>query len=135
MSQQSVEIVKSSCEAWASGDLDAWLAMLHPQVVWDTTRFEGWEEGTLYRGRDEVRSFLVDEWLASWESYEARVEEVADAGDSVLVLWCQRMVEAEGGAPIAVESAQICRVRDGKVIRIDNYIDRTEALAAAGLEK
>jgi ketosteroid isomerase-like protein len=134
MSQENVEVVRRACEAWGTGELDAWLETLHPHIVWDSTRFGGLEEGTLYRGRDEVRSFLVDEWRASWESFEAGVEEVADVGDGVLVLWWQRLVGAKGDVPITVRSAQICSVRDGKVIRIDNYIDRAEALEAVGLE-
>jgi ketosteroid isomerase-like protein len=133
MSQENVEVVRRSCEAWGSGDLDAWFETLHPHIVWDMTRFGGEMEGTVFRGRDEVRSFLVDEWRASWESFEASVEEVAHAGDGVLVLWWQRMVGAEGDIPITVKSAQICRVHDGKVIRIDNYLDRAEALKAVGL--
>ena len=129
-----MELVRSSCESWRTGDLDAWLETLHPDIVWDTTRFGGWLERTLYRGRDEVRSFLVDEWRASWESYEAGVEQVAEVGGRVLVLWWQSVLGAEDDVPVVVKSAQICSVRDGKILRIDNYIDRAEALRAVGLK-
>jgi ketosteroid isomerase-like protein len=135
VSRENVELVTRACDAWTRGDLDIWLETLDPDIVWDTTRFGGLLEGTLYHGHDEVTSFLVDEWRGSWESYEAGVEDVADAGDRVLVLWWQRMVEAEGGAPIFVRTAQVCSIRDGKITRIDNYIDRAEALQAVGLEE
>jgi ketosteroid isomerase-like protein len=135
MSQHDLDVVRRACEAWASGDLDAWLEMLHPDIVWDSTRFGGWEEGRRYRGLEQVRSFLTDEWRAAWKSYEARVEEVADVGDQVLVLWWQRMVDANDEAPIAVKSAQLCSVRDGKIIHIDNFVDRAEAMEASGANR
>jgi len=133
VSQENVEVVRRSCEAWARGDLAAWLETLHPQIVWDSSHFQGWLEASVFRGRDEVRGFLVDEWLASWDRYEARVEEVADAGDRVLVRWWQRMVGAGGGVPLVVHTAQLCSVRDGRVARIDNYTDPSQALKAVGL--
>jgi len=133
MSQEHLEVVRRSCEAWAKGDLAAWLETLHPQIVWDSSHFQGWLEASVFRGRDEVRGFLVDEWLASWDRYEARVEEVADAGDRVLVRWWQRMVGAAGAVPLTVHTAQLCSVSDGRITRIDNYADRPEALKAVGL--
>jgi uncharacterized protein len=135
VSQDDVVVVKNACEAWERGDLEAWLEALHPDVVWDSSRFAGLMEGSVYRGRDEVRAFLVAEWRASWDRYEARVEDVVDAGDRVLVLWSQRMVEAGGGSPLVVHTAQLCSVRDGKVIRMDNFTDRAEALEILGLSE
>ena len=133
MSNENVEAVRRTCEAWERGDIEAWLEAFHPDIVWDTTHFEGWLEGAVYQGRDAVRRFLVDEWRASWGRYEACVEELADAGDRVLVLWVQRMTGAGSGVPVALDSAQVCSVRRGKVARVDNYTDRGEALRAVGL--
>lgn len=135
MSQENVDVVRRSCEAWARGDLVAWLETLHPEIVWDSSHFEGWLEASVFRGRDEVRGFLVDEWLASWDRYEARVEGVSEAGDRVLVLWRQSMVGAGGGVPLVVHTAQVCSVNEGRVTRIDNYTDQAEALEAVGLEE
>ena len=66
---------------------------------------------------------------------EARVEEVAEAGDRVLVLWRQSMVGAGGGVPLVVHTAQVCSVHEGRVTRIDNYTDQAEALEAVGLSR
>jgi len=135
VSQQNVELVRRACEAWARGDFEAWLAALHPDVVWDSSHFAGWEEGSVYRGRAQVRAFLVDEWRAGWEHYDARVEDVTGVGDQVLVLWSQRMAEAGGDAPFEVHSAQVCSVGDGLILRMDNYTDRAQALEAVESEE
>ena len=135
MSQEDVEMVSRACEAWARGDLQTWLSALHPEVVWDSSHFAGWEEGAVYRGRNQVRAFLVDDWRAGWHRYDACVEAVAGVGDRVLVLWAQGMVDATGGSPLEVHSAQVCSVRDGLIFRMDNYAHRAEAVQAVGVEE
>ena len=55
MSNENVEAVRRTCEAWERGDIEAWLEAFHPDIVWDTTHFEGWLEGAVYQGRDAVR--------------------------------------------------------------------------------
>jgi ketosteroid isomerase-like protein len=35
--------------------------------------------------------------------------------------------------PIEMEMAQVCTIEDGKVRRIEEYVDRTDGLEAAGL--
>ena len=135
MSQENVELVRMGCEAWERGDMEAWLETLHPDVVWDTTHFEGRLEGAVYQGRDAVRRFAVDEWRATWDRYDSRAEQIVEAGDRVLVFWSQNMVGAGAGVPVQLDSTQVCDVRDGRVVRIDNYTDRAEALKAVGLEE
>lgn len=134
MAQEHIAVVRRSCELWEEGDTDAWLQTLHPDVVWDSSHFGGWEEGSVYRGRDAVRWFLVEQWRAGWARYEARVEELAEAGDRVLVLWWQRMIGADE-VPITVKTTQVCLVEDEKVIRMDNYADRADAMRAVGLSR
>jgi ketosteroid isomerase-like protein len=135
MSEKNVEVVRQSCEAWARGDIGAAVDAWHPNVEWDTTHFEGWIESRLIRGRDEVLRFLEREWLGSWESYEAGIGDLIDAGDRVVVFWWQRMTGRGSGVPVQLESAQVHTVRDRQILRIDNYTDRAEALEAAGLSE
>ena len=120
------------CDAWVSGDVGTVWDTLHPEVEWDTTHFEAWPENEIYRGLAAVRGFL-DEWLASWDSYEAGVDEISDAGDRVVVFWWQRMTGRGSGVPVKLDSAQVWTLRGGKVVRVDNYTDRDEALEAVGL--
>ncbi len=133
MSREDVELVREACDAWASGDFVRAYASWHADIEWDTAHFEAWPEDSVYRGKDEVRRFLEEEWLGNWDLHEARVENVLDAGDHVVVFWSQRMVGRGSGAPAELKSAQVWTLRDGKVVRIDNYTDHAEAVEAAGL--
>jgi ketosteroid isomerase-like protein len=133
MSQENVEIVRRGWEAFIRRDLDALLALCDPAVEWDTTNFEGWPEDGVYRGQAAVRRFMED-WLGSWDRYEAGVEEYLDDGrDSVVVLCWQQGFGPGSDAPVHMDFAQICTVTDGLVCRIAAWSDREEALEAAGL--
>jgi ketosteroid isomerase-like protein len=133
MSQENVEIVRRGWEAWIKRDMDALFALFDPAVEWDTTNFEGWPEDGVYHGHAEVRRFMED-WLASWDRYEAGVEEYLDAGgDSVVVLCWQQGFGPGSDAPVHMDFAQVCRVKDGLVCRIEAWSDREKALHAVGL--
>ena len=61
------------------------------------------------------------------------IEELFDCGDRVLSILTQRGRGTSSGAEVSVEFAQVVTLRAGKIIRIDNYLDRAEAFEAAGL--
>jgi ketosteroid isomerase-like protein len=135
MSHENVEVVKRCWDAWIRGDLNTLFENFDPAVEWDTTNFEGWPEDEVYHGHDGVRRFF-EEWLASWERYEAGVEEYLDVdGDRVLVLCWQRGFGPGSHVPVEMDFAQLCTLRRGLVCRFEAYSDRREALEAVGLSE
>ena len=134
MSRENVELVRAAWDAWAKGDLDAVFATYHPEIEWDTTHFQDWPETGVYRRHDGVRRFFED-WLATWDSYEVRLEEAIEVGERVLTLYWQRGVGRGGGVPMEFRGAQVIAFRDGKIAVIDNYSDPSQALAAVGLSE
>jgi ketosteroid isomerase-like protein len=123
------------------------------QLVRDENRWTAWSEanapffhpeaesvrprlpnGKTYTGLDGFRDMWL-EWLAPWKTYRVETEEVIDLRDRVLVL-----VHAFGrleGSQGEVEntSASLWTVRDGKIARVEFYVDRAEALKAVGSEQ
>jgi mannose-6-phosphate isomerase-like protein (cupin superfamily)/ketosteroid isomerase-like protein len=133
LSEENVEVVRRGWDAWIKRDLNGLFELFDPAVEWDTTRLQGWPEDEVYCGHDEVRRFLED-WLGSWERYEAGVEEYIDAGhDRVLVICWQRGYGPGSHVPVQMDWAQVCTVKGGRVRRLDAYSDRHEAFAAVGL--
>jgi ketosteroid isomerase-like protein len=84
MSQENVDAVRSSLDAWNRGDIDTWLGWAHPEVEFRTS---GLYPGTdpLYRGHAELRRFWAT-FREPWESLEVRIEQLRELGDKVLVL-------------------------------------------------
>ncbi len=56
MSEENVEIVRRSYEAFMQGDPEAALSAYSPDTEWDDTRFR--PEGKVHRGRDEVAKLV-----------------------------------------------------------------------------
>jgi ketosteroid isomerase-like protein len=137
MSQENVELVRRTWEAWERGDMEAVFALYDPDIVWDFSGAAGNVVlSDVYHGHDGVRRFFR-EWRDSFDSYYAHAEEFIDAGgDSVLV--CARQGGRGKGSGVEIQMPrywQIYRVREGRAVRVEVYSDQRVALEAAGLEE
>ena len=134
MSDANLELVRAAWSAWLRGDVDGLFAVFAPDVVLDTSHFRDWPEPS-YHGIEGVRQFL-DEWLETWDDYEVEIDQHLPASDDrvVTLLWHSGKGR-ESRIPVRIYMAQIATVRDGKVIRMENYDDGSEALQAAGLKQ
>jgi ketosteroid isomerase-like protein len=133
ISKQNVEIVRNARQAYERGDIEAFLALCDPAVVWDQTHYVSGEFDAVYNGREAIARFL-GEWREFFESYYSQAEEYIDAGEAVLARVRQGGRGKHSGA--TVQSAPywvISRVRGALVVRIEFYRDEGEALKAAGL--
>jgi ketosteroid isomerase-like protein len=134
MSQENVELVRRGYAAWLQGDLPGLFDLYDADIVWDTSHFRDWPESA-YHGIAGVERFL-NEWLAVWDDYEMRVDDVFAARDGRVVSLIHHQGKGrESGLALDMEMAQIATVCDGKITRLDNYDDRAQALEAAGLRE
>ena len=82
MSKANVARAREIFELFNSGEIDAWLDVLHPEIAWHTRVDE--PDAGVYRGRDGLRS-LIKLWLEQFEQLRCEGMEYIDAGDWVLV--------------------------------------------------
>ena len=128
-----MEIVRKVWQGYERGDIEEFLALCDPAVVWDQRHYVSDEFDPVYYGRDGIKGFL-EEWYEFFESYYAHGEEFIDAGEAVLMRVRQGGRGKHSGA--TVQSAPywvVSRVRDALVVRIEFYRDEREALEAVGL--
>jgi ketosteroid isomerase-like protein len=130
VSKENVEVVREMVDAFNRGDFQTSLALLDDEVEWHDP--PGVPGAGVHRGPEAVRSWLA-RWLGAWESYTVSVEEIIDAGDQVVVVHHERARGKESGVEVDNRSANVCDVRDGKVVRKRPYADRSQALAATEL--
>ena len=126
MSEQNVEIVRRGFEAYLRGDLAAATANYADEIVFNPA-----EEPPI-RGREAILSYLR-RWEDPWDDYELRTEEFIDAGDRVVVTIHVKARGTASGIEVDARSHQVHTVRDGRLVRMDEYLVREEALEAAGL--
>jgi ketosteroid isomerase-like protein len=111
-------------EALDRRDLEGFVAALDPEVVWLGLEEPG-EERPMCRNRGEVRSVL-EGFLAAGRT--ASPEIVAEADDSLVV-----DPHPEPPVPGREQIHHVYTLRDGLVVRMEDYPDRASALAAVGL--
>ena len=134
MSQENVELVRRSWEAWERGDMEAIFAFYDPEIVSDQTPYWEGELATLYRGHDGIRQLFRD-WLETFESFYAQAEDFIDAGDAVVARCRQGGRGKQSGAEVLTPPFWLVyRLRDGRAVRIEAYTDQDEALHAVGLK-
>ena len=132
MSQENVELMRQAEEAILRRDRDAWFA-IHDEDF-EIVPVRDWPEGGV-RGREAGWDFhmrIRDSF--EWEAIE--VERV-DAGGRQKVLAHLRS-DARGvgsGAEVELDQSFVATVREGKILRLQWFTDRVEALEAAGLSE
>ena len=91
-------------------------------------------DGRTYRGPEGVRRW-VDEMKRDWRVYETRWTEARDLGDGrVLAFGVWDSLGRVGGVELSFDQAAwLMELRGGKMIRLQAFADRSEALEAAGL--
>ncbi len=132
MSQDNVEIVRASWEAWGRGDMDALFEFYDPEVEWDTTHSNIPDMG-VFHGHDGVRDFFR-QWRAFFAEYYAEPEQFIGADESVIV----RVRQGGRGraSTVGVEMPsywQVYWLRDGRAVRVEIHRDEAQAFEAAGL--
>ena len=131
MSQQNVEIVRASIDAWNRGDWDATLKDAAPSFEFDFSRSVGPGRGVY--SLEQMREYFR-EFTEAWESLRLEPEEFIEVGEDVVM---PNTVHAQGrdGIEVHARAAWIWTIRDGSVVRLCFYQERQEALEAAGLSE
>jgi ketosteroid isomerase-like protein len=131
MSQENVEMVQRIVEAWNSGDLSEWGENLHEEITWIPLAENPQTEPI--HGADAALAFVAD-WIEPWEEYTVETLGITDAGDSVL-LSTRQSGKHRTGAEISMEMHAVGSFRDGKVIEMKWFMEKADALEAAGLSE
>jgi ketosteroid isomerase-like protein len=119
MSEESVEIVSRFLDA----DVDEALTYADPGIVWNPI------EELPTQGHDAVRASL-ERWKAEWDDYEVLPEEFLDMGDRVVVTVRLRGRGRGSGVEIDARFYDVYTLRDDKIVRMDQFTERGQALEA-----
>jgi ketosteroid isomerase-like protein len=133
MSGENVEIVRRFVDAFVRRDRDAFLALLDPE-------FEGfppseWPESAPVRGREAAWDFGL-ELEAPWQVGAYEITELIEAGKDRAVMGGTREVRGKSsGVEVKQEAWGVFSFRAGRIVRIEWFSDRGEALEAAGISE
>jgi ketosteroid isomerase-like protein len=119
MSEENVEIVRRFL---CAGEEEA-LTYADPEIVWNPI------EELPTQGHGAVRASLA-RWKAEWDDYEVLPEGFVDGGDRVIATVRLRGRGRVSGVEIDALFYDLYTLRDGKIVRMDQFTDRAQALEA-----
>jgi uncharacterized protein len=132
MSQENLDVVRTSIAAFNAGDLESALAKIHPDIEWFTHVTA--PDMSVFRGHDGLR-----EMAAMLEEVLGMVciepNQFLEADDHVVVLGRLRVTGAGSGVATESHRAWVYTLRGGMIIRHLTFADKARALEAVGLSE
>ena len=131
MSQENAERIRRAYEVWnESGPAAVTEQFWAEDAVY--REGPGWPNAGVYRGRAAALARMRD-LIDLAGPIEVHLDDLIDVGDGRFVA-CTRMVgKGASDAPYTQTFAVVHRLRDGLIVEADYYLERAEALQAAGL--
>ncbi len=132
MSQENMEVIRGMYESFSRGDVSAVLGQMHQQIEWRQAENFIYADRSPYVGPQAVLEGVFARIGSEWDGFAAQVEELLDAGDTVVALG------RYGGTCKATGNAQdtqfvhVWRVKDGKAVRFQQYANTLHVARVMG---
>lgn len=132
MSQRNVDIVGQTYEHMNRRDWAAVLAAMDEDIVLVVHESVSPDTG-IFRGREAASRWFGDWFLAFGKDYRFELEENRSIGDRVFAVARHHGYGRSSGAEVELTNVAVVSLRAGKVVQVELYGSRTEALKAEGL--
>ncbi len=129
------ETVRQAFAAFNRGDWEAAEELADAEIEWDAGEIAGPDNPGLIRGAADVRAMWAN-FFGVWDDWEIAPGEPIRASTGSILVPVQFTARGHGsGVPMTLNYFQVITLRSGKIFRVGNYLDESEASEAAGLPK
>lgn len=122
------EVIEAHYAASDRGDLAGMVADFAPTVRW--TEAAGFPLAGTYTGPDSVIEQVFKKLPEAWADWDVAMDEVLDAGDTVVGVGTYSGVNRVTGKEFAARVAHLWRLVDGKVVSFEQIVDSAQVRAA-----
>ena len=131
MVSDRLDVVNRLADAVNRGDRKAAFACMAPGVIWNATG-ELIDQQLHYNGREEVWGYLrsLDQ---SFEDLSVDLESVEEVGRLVVARVHLHVTGRASGAESDFTFSSVARFHEGRIARVENYVDHDEAMNNAEL--
>jgi ketosteroid isomerase-like protein len=136
MSQENVEIALKVIDALNGRDEEAFVECLGPDVQWEenTPIYAGLSR--VYRGTAEARAWFNEVIVEFWDAFHFESEETTEGPGGRVLLGGLITARGKGsGVETELRVWGVVWVAEGAITRRQIFLDRDEALEAAGLRE
>jgi ketosteroid isomerase-like protein len=128
----AMALIEQAYADFARGDVPAVLAVLADDVQWFEAEGHPWWPGGAFVGHRAVVENVFARIAAEYDGLTIHVERFVGAGETVLVQARYRGRAKATGKDVDAQAAHVWDVRDGKVVRFQQYVDTAQLQAALG---
>jgi ketosteroid isomerase-like protein len=126
-------LVRGAYEAFARGDVPAVLGLFDDQIEWNEAEGNPWHPGRPFIGPQEVLEGVIAKIPESWEDFSIEVDRFLTDRDTVIMLGRYRAPRAKAtGRPLNAQVAHVWDLRDGKIVRFQQYVDTRQLADVLG---
>ena len=117
----NIEVVQELYRAFREKDYEAFLSICTEDLEW--VQNQGFPGGATHKGASEVIEGVFKANNNNWESFAYHIEELLDAGNSVVVIGKYTGRNRISGKFMSAAAAHVYDLRDGKVYRFRMFAD------------
>jgi ketosteroid isomerase-like protein len=134
MSEENVEIVRQLVEAFNEGGMgaQATLNFFAPDAVFEEPPEQPGPR--VARGRESVGRMFT-QFDEAWEKHQSHPDEIRAIDDERVLLLSSEHFRGRDGIELDQPAWTIFTLRDGKIVLMQPFWDRVNALEAAGLSQ
>jgi|SRR3990172_541685 hypothetical protein len=125
------DIVKALYDAFGKGDVPAVLGAFDPEIQWREAENFLYADGNPYAGPQAVAEGVFQRIVSDVENFAVLPERFVEGGDTVVAEGRYRGTMKTTGTPVDAQFAHIWQLRDGKVVRFQQYTDTKQWSEAA----
>jgi ketosteroid isomerase-like protein len=129
----NASIIRGIYEALARGDVAAVLGVLHEQVEWNEAEHFTYWPGGAFLGPQAVVGGVFARLGQDIENFRIDVRRILAAGDTVLVEARYGGTVKATGKSIDAQVAHVWDLRDGQVVRFQQYTDTWQFAQVTGV--
>lgn len=129
---KSGEIVMAIYDAFGKGDVQVVLDTFDPGIEWREVENFLYADRNPYVGPQAVAGGVFQRLVADVENFAVLAHRFVEGGDIVIVEGRYRGKVKATGQPVDAQFAHVWELRDGKVVRFQQYTDTKQWAQASG---
>ena len=126
MSAENKQKIEGLYQAFGKGDVSYIMSALDPEIEWWEAENFIYADKNPYRGPQSVLMGVFGRLMNQWEGFAVSVNEVLDAGDSVVGCGHYTGRYRQTGREVRAQFAHVFTLRDGKVVKFQQYTDTAQ---------
>lgn len=133
MSQENVETIRGIYESFDKGDIPQVLGQMEQSIEWNEAENFIYADRNPYVGPQAILEGVFMRLGTEWENFKVTPEEWLDAGHRVVVLGTYSGTHGATGKKVRAQFAHIWGVREGRVVRFQQYTDTKQFAEAVAV--